>query len=267
MRHRRKNVTQRRKDAKKNAEEWFALFFASLRLCVTFFLLCLTGCAPTTNAPTPRVEADFALVTKSAGITYRYEKWWKEPGNIQQTVGNGCAFLDYNNDGNLDILFVGQPCALYKGDGKGKFTDVSAETKISALPGRFLGVAVGDYDNDGFDDIYLSAYRGGVLLHNEGGKRFANMTAALGIPAQPFGTSCAFADMNGDGFLDLFIGNYVVLGPDTDPQLCREKEQMTSCGPRFYKPEFGALYINQGGGKFVRDMRKSCSASLRWGRF
>ena len=195
----------------------------------------------------------FSLVTDAAGIGYRYGKWWKEPGNIQQTIGNGCAFLDYDGDGNLDILLVGQPSALYKGDGKGHFADVSGETGIAALSGRFLGVAVGDYDNDGFDDLYLSAYQGGKLLHNVGGRRFEEVTEAMGVPAQPWGTSCCFLDMNGDGFLDLYIGNYVKFDAATKPQLCPEKGQLTACGPRFYGPEFGTLWINQSGKRFVRD--------------
>ena len=81
---------------------------------------------------------------------YRWTIPGPRPLNILQTIGNGCAFLDYNNDGNLDILLVGPKLALYKGDGHGHFTDVTHETGLDKLHGHFLGCAVGDYDNDGY---------------------------------------------------------------------------------------------------------------------
>ena len=109
----------------------------------------------------------FEDVTQKAGLDYHWSITGKRPLTILQTIGNGCAFLDYDGDGNLDILLVGPHPALYKGDGKGHFTDVTKETGLDKLSGHFLGCAVGDYDNDGYPDIYISAYRGGVLLHNE----------------------------------------------------------------------------------------------------
>jgi hypothetical protein len=174
-------------------------------------------------------------------------------------VGNGCGFLDYNNDGNLDVLLVGPKVALYQGDGTGRFTDVSAATGLARLSGRFLGCAVGDYDNDGFDDLYLSAYRGGALLRNAGGTGFQEVTKAAGIGPQPWGTSCAFADVDNDGRLDLYVGNYVVFGPNTQPQLCPMSGHLSSCGPRYYQPERGVLYRNEGDGRF-RDVTKAWGA-------
>jgi hypothetical protein len=205
-----------------------------------------TPAAPTTNTGTSL----FADVTRAAGINYRWEVEGKRPLNILQTIGNGCAFLDYNNDGNLDILLVGPKLALYQGDGKGHFTDVSHETGLDALHGHFLGCAVGDYDNDGYDDLYISAYRGGLLLHNEGGKRFQDVTAQSGIAPQRWGTSCTFVDLDGDGKLDLYICNYVKYDLNTQPQLCNYSGFESACGPRFYQPEIGVLYHNEGGGKF-----------------
>src|SRR5205823_14090585 len=103
---------------------------------------------------------------QAAGLNYAWTIPGKRPLNILQTIGNGCAFLDYDQDGNLDILLVGPKLALYKGDGHGHFTDVTHQVGLDRLSGQFLGCAVGDYDNDGFPDIYLTAYRGGALLHN-----------------------------------------------------------------------------------------------------
>ncbi|MDQ2731610.1 MAG: FG-GAP-like repeat-containing protein, partial [Armatimonadota bacterium] len=199
----------------------------------------------------PAAAARFVDVTRGAGLKYQWSIPGKRPFNILQLVGNGCALLDYNNDGNLDILLVGPKLALFKGDGHGHFTDVTHEAGLDALSGHFLGCAVGDYDNDGFDDIYISAYRGGVLLHNEGGKRFRDVTQEAGIAAQPWGTSCAFADVDNDGKLDLFIGNYVQFGPTTQPQLCLAAGSIVgACGPDHYAPEHGRLYHNEDGHHF-----------------
>lgn len=225
-----------------------------------------TGAKPTPSAPstigTPVANAlpptdttpsdvQFVDVAESAGLHYTWEIAGKRPLNILQTIGNGCAFLDYDNDGNLDILLVGPKLALYKGDGKGHFTDVSREAGLADLTGNFLGCTVGDYDNDGFDDIYITAYRGGVLLHNEGGKRFKEVSASSGIGSIPWGTSATFTDVDGDGKLDLYVCNYVQFGPETEPQLCDYSGHLGACGPRFYKPEFGRLFRNLGSGKFA----------------
>ena len=143
---------------------------------------------------------------------------------------------------------MGPRLALYRGDGHGRFSDATSATGLDRLKQHFLGCAVGDYDNDGHDDLYLSAYRGGMLLHNENG--FRDVTQAAGIPPQPWGAACGFADLNGDGKLDLYIGNYVQFGRRTEPQLCEYSGHMSACGPRFYQPEKASLFWNAGGGMF-----------------
>ena len=216
-------------------------------------------------AGTPqRGDAIFRDVADAAHLRYEWKIPGKRPLNILQTIGNGCAFLDYNGDRNLDILLIGSPPALFKGDGKGAFTDVSAETGIAALKGAFLGCAVGDYDNDGFDDVYLTAYRGGALLHNRKGQKFEDVTKAAGIAPQPWGTSAAFAETEpGNGRLDLFIGNYAEFGPTTEPQLCEEQGVLTSCGPRRYAPLRGAFYKNLGNGHFADKTATNGAATAR----
>jgi enediyne biosynthesis protein E4 len=228
---------------------------------------------PTVSASArPKEPPFFVDVTEQAGLRYRWVIEGKRPCNILQTIGNGCAFLDYDEDGNLDILLVGSRPALFRGDGKGRFMEVTREAGLDTLSGRFMGCAVGDYDDDGFSDIYLSAYRGGALLHNELTndqrrttnerdivsvrrsslvvRQFRDVTAQAGLAPQPWGSSCAFLDAEGDEKLDLYVGNYVQFGIKTEPQLCDYHGVRASCGPNQYQAERGVLYRNIGEGKF-----------------
>ena len=201
--------------------------------------------------PQAAAPALFTDVAEAAGLHYRWAIAGPRPLDILQTIGNGCAFLDYDNDGNLDVLLVGPKLALYKGDGKGHFTDVTHQMSLDKLHGHFLGCAVGDYDNDGYDDVYLSGYGTGILLHNQHGRGFQDVTAQAGLKPQPWGTSAAWAETTpGSGRLDLFVANYARFGPD-DPQLCDSHGVQTSCGPRYYRPLKGVLYHSLGGGRFA----------------
>jgi hypothetical protein len=219
-----------------------------------------SGTDPAGTARSAGPDALFVDVSQAAGIHYRWQIPGRRPLNILQTIGNGCAFLDYDNDGNLDILLVGPKLALYRGDGHGHFTDVTHATGLDRLSGHFLGCAVGDYDNDGYPDIYLSAYRGGALLHNEAAGKsatsrsirlFRDVTRETGIAPQPWGTSCGFVEsVPGSGLLDLYLCNYAVFGPTGVPQLCEENGVLTSCGPRSYTPLKGVFYRSDGHGRF-----------------
>ena len=194
----------------------------------------------------------FVDMAQQSGLHYRWTIPGPRPLDILQTIGNGCAFLDYNNDGSLDILLVGTDhLALYKGDGHGHFADVSHSMGLDTLRGHFLGCATGDYDNDGWEDVYVSGYRTGLLLRNDGGKGFRDVTRAAGLASQPWGTSCAWGDIDGDGRLDLFVGNYAKFDPATDKRLCDMKGTQSGCGPLTYLPVHGVLYRNTGGGKFT----------------
>jgi len=221
-------------------------------LIVAIAALLNTGCAgqrersPQQLATSLPITVRFVDIAGAAGIRYRWYQPVKRPLNIQQTIGTGCGFLDYNNDGNLDILLIGPQIALYRGDGHGHFVDVTHQTGLDVLHGDFRGCAAGDYDNDGFEDLYLSAYRGGDLLHNCGGRRFIDVTAASGIKPQPWGTSCAFFDAGNDGKLDLFIGNYVDFDSAKDTGLCTDHSVLTACGPQHFAGLHGVLYHNLG---------------------
>ena len=237
-------------------------------------LVLLAGCHPqplTSALPPPAVsQAQFEEVSAQAGLHYKWVIPGPRPLNILQTIGSGCAFLDYDNDGNLDVLLIGPKLVLYKGDGKGHFTDVTHAMGLDKFHGHFLGCAVGDCDNDGYDDVYVSGYRTGLLLHNENGRGFKDVTQAAGLRPQPWGTSCAWGDVDGDGKLDLYVGNYVDFGPDAK-QLCLETVKggttrlLTSCGPEQYKPLKGVLYHNDGAGRF-RDVTKEWGADSVTGK-
>src|SRR5262249_40267022 len=140
---------------------------------------------------------------------------------IVDANGSGVAWLDVDNDGNLDLLIVngssrdhvkqgGDPmAALYRNDGKGHFDDVTAKSGVNRR-GWGSGVCVADYDNDGFSDVYISGIGGGALLHNNGDGTFSDVTrrARVGNEGR-WGTGCAFGDYNRDGFVDLYVANYV----------------------------------------------------------
>ena len=252
----------------------------SCLFCLSLFSLALAGCGPEeefvhplstpqagswitlhrtpSSAPTGAAAlgspgdaiALFADRASETGLRYHWVIPGPRPLDILQTIGNGCAFLDYDRSGNLSILLVGPKLALYKGDGHGHFTDVTHQTGLDKLHGHFLGCTVGDYDDDGYEDLYISGYRTGLLLHNEQGKRFRDVSSAAGIKPQPWGTSCAFADIDNDGRLDLFVGNYAQYDPQRGPRLCSDQGVLSSCGPNYYFGRPGVLYHNEGGGRF-----------------
>jgi len=229
----------------------------------------VTGChghTETGHVPVPSIR--LVDVAGRAGLDYRWSIPGKRPLNILQTIGNGCAFLDYDNDGSLDILLVGNRVALYRGDGHGHFVDATRRCHLDSLRGHFLGCAVGDYDGDGFDDIYLSAYRGGVLLHNRQSKYFDNVTRAAGIAPQPWGTSCAFVEtVPGSARLDLVICNYAQFDDKRPtPQLCRYAGLLTSCPPTTYHPVKAVFYRNLGNGRFADESGPSGVAKSTSGR-
>ena len=228
-------------------------------LAYTLLLVLGGGCSRTpTGNPSPNGVAlptvsegvRFVNVAVSAGLKYRWQAPTRRPLTILDSIGNGCAFLDYNNDGNLDALLVGSKLALYQGDGKGHFTDVTAQTGLANLKGHFLGCAVGDYDNDGYSDLVITGYKTGLLLHSVGGQRFKDVTRTTGIQPQSWGTSSAFGDIDGDGKLDLYIGNYVRFDSSSQ-QYCKTNGVNTSCPPGIYDGVAGRLYHNLGGGHFA----------------
>lgn len=197
---------------------------------------------------------------QQAGLDYTFHIPGRHPFSILMSIGNGCAFLDYDNDGNLDVLLVGyEGPKLFRGDGRGHFRDVTAQVGLvlKTPPGAlWLGCAVGDIDNDGYPDIYLSGYHTAALLHNNGGKRFEDITRHAGIHPELWGTSCGFADIDGDGKLDLFVANYVSFQRDAPDELCQHAGQMTGCDPAKYHALPPTFYHNLGGNRFRDETRQ-----------
>ena len=224
--------------------------------------------APAAVGPRPRGAAPsppplpFADVTKAAGIDFAHETGAYGERLLPETMGGGVAFLDYDNDGDQDLLLVnsapwpwrdGEPAAgsrLYRNRGDGAFDDVSAAAGVD-VPLYGMGVAVGDYDGDGFMDVYLTAVGRNRLLRNDGGRGFVDVTerAAVAGADDAWSTSAAFFDSDGDGDLDLFVCNYVGWSPAIDRAV---DFRLTGIGRAYGPPtDFpgadSVLYRNDGG--------------------
>ena len=186
---------------------------------------------------------------------------------ILETMGCGAAFLDYDNDGWLDILLLtgrrledtpkGAVIRLYRNNRDGTFTDVTEKSGL----GRSVwacGITVGDYDNDGFDDLFITCWGQNILFHNNGDGTFADVTAKAGLLREGvhYGTGCTWIDYDRDGNLDLFISHYLVFDFAKVPAsgknpACNWKGLPVNCGPRGLPQEGPRLYHNNGNGTFT----------------
>jgi hypothetical protein len=242
----------------------------------------LSGCAPRSNPADGRVvparaTADpvrFTDVTEAAGIRFRHTSGRSGRLLLPETLGAGCAFLDYDRDGKLDLFLVNSSrlsgfqgkgpfySALYRNNGDGTFTDVTKKAGL-AVDCYGLGVAVADYDGDGFPDLYLTALGPNHLFHNTGDGAFTDVTAKAGVgepmssgrppdrPPSPFSSSAAWLDYDRDGNLDLFVGHYCRWSLAAN-QVCTDSAgRKHLCGPTFYKGEPSTLYRNNGDGTFT----------------
>ncbi|HKW35650.1 MAG TPA: CRTAC1 family protein [Candidatus Acidoferrum sp.] len=233
------------------------------------------GVATHTAKPVPRpapsglpFNAHFVDVAEAAGLRAPVVYGGVESKRyILEATGCGCAFLDYDNDGWMDVFLLsgtrldGNPPEatnrLYKNNRDGTFTDVTERAGLQAV-GWACGVCVGDYDNDGFDDIFCTYFGQNRLYHNSGDGTFTDVTKTAGLwNEQPrWGAGCAFLDYNRDGHLDLFVSNYVrfsfehapVPGANTN---CNWKGIPVECGPRGLPTGKHSLYRNNGDGTFT----------------
>ena len=212
-------------------------------------------------APTPsRSAVEFVDVTASSGIRFTHVNGAFGKRYLPETMGSGVAFLDYDNDGRQDILLVnstrfpGRPGprglpALYHNNGDGTFTDVTRAMGL-AVEIYGMGVAVADYDNDGWEDIYITAVGASHLFHNVHGQRFEDVTARAGVGDTGFSASAAFFDYDRDGRVDLFVCHYVDWSPEKDLFCTLDGRNKTYCTPESYRGQSARLYRNRGDGTF-----------------
>ncbi|HEY8505605.1 MAG TPA: CRTAC1 family protein [Gemmataceae bacterium] len=212
-------------------------------------------------APTPGLPW-FEDVTAEAGIDFEHFDSATEMHYIQETLGSGLGWIDYDNDGWVDLFCVqdgpvrpkpGDPAPtnkLYRNNRDGTFTDVTEKAGL-ARSGFGLGCAVGDYDNDGFDDLAVTYHGGVVLYRNQGDGTFADVTEKAGLHDPHLATSCGWGDIDGDGLLDLYVCNYVEIDMDHYPD-CRVREDLRrTCSPSVFPAVAHKLFRNRGDGTFA----------------
>jgi len=238
------------------------------------------------NRLTPRVAKEIAAipytrftdVTSASGIRFVHNSGAYGEKLLPETMGGGVAFFDFDNDGAQDLLFVnsdfwpgkappGQKAptmALYRNDGRGHFRDV---TPNSGLDVSFygMGVAIGDYDNDGLDDVFITGVGSNNLFHNEGKGRFSEVTVPAGVGGSlnAWSTGAAFIDYDNDGKLDLFVCNYVQWSREIDLKV---NYTLNGVGRAYGRPmnfegSFPYLYHNEGDGRF-KDVSKESGIQI-----
>ena len=216
--------------------------------------------SPSPTPPRPSGPIEFTDVSAQAGIQFKHNSGAFGKKYLPETLGIGCAFLDYDSDGWQDILIINSTAwperktprtvpALYHNNQDGTFTDVTRQAGLAvAMYG--IGVAVADYDNDGNEDIYITCLGPNHLFRNLGNGKFADVTGRAGVGDPSFSTSAVWFDYDNDGKLDLFVANYVDWTVETD-QLCSlDGKNKSYCTPQSYKGQSPTLYHNRGNGTF-----------------
>ena len=235
----------------------------------------VSGQVPQSSIKNPSPGVTFVNVTRQAGLNattiYGDEK---RNRYLLETTGSGAAFIDYDNDGWQDIFLpsgtrldglppnVTSTNRLYRNNGNGRFSDVTEKAGL-VKTGWAQGVCVGDYENDGYDDIFVSGYGKNTLYHNNGTGTFSEVAEKTGVSNNRtrWGSGCAFLDYDRDGYLDLFVASYIDLDlktaplPETGP--CLYKGLTVACGPPGLTGGINMLYRNQGNGTFTDVSEKS----------
>jgi hypothetical protein len=224
------------------------------------------------------VSVQFTDITSTSGITFKHTLS-PEKKYIAESMSGGVALFDYDNDGYLDIFFVNSltvellkankksRSALYRNNRDGTFSDVTDKAGVSDV-GWGMGCAVGDFNNDGFDDLYVTSVGPDHLFKNNGNGTFADVTQKAGVSDPRFSTGAAFLDYDNDGRLDLFVTNYVGFDLDhlpafgVDPS-CQFKGVPVQCGPRGLPGAGDSLFHNNGDGTFTDVSKKAGVADSR----
>ncbi|MBZ5669570.1 MAG: CRTAC1 family protein [Acidobacteriia bacterium] len=237
-------------------------FLVARFLLLPIGMVCLFGSQLTRQSTAP--AGPFTDVRASSGITYRQRNGAIGGKELIETFTSGCGLVDYDNDGLLDIYMVNGAATpslrkegpeysnrLYRNLGNFKFVDV---TQVAHAEGRGygMGVAVGDYDNDGFPDLYITSFGQNQLLHNRGDGTFEDVTEKAGVGGGGWSTSAAFFDYDRDGYLDLFVARYVVYELGKHPRCGDQKRSLFSyCLPDLFQPMTDLLFHNNHDGTFT----------------
>ena len=232
------------------------------RLPLLFLAAFLTsGLAETETAP-PRPGFFAKIPPSGSGIGWVHENAMSEMRHLPETLGPGCAFFDYDNDGWVDLYLVNYgpsdffspekrlSNALYRNNGDGTFSDVTGKAGVAA--GSFgMGAAAADYDNDGDTDLYVTAYGRAILYENQGKGTFRDVTQNSGLAASGWTTSAAWFDSDGDGWLDLFVCSFVKYQTN-NPVRCGNNQLGKNyyCIPTFFEPTPNLLFRNNRDGTF-----------------
>jgi hypothetical protein len=238
----------------------------------------LSSATETPSFPATRATASAAFedITEASGMNFRYVSSHTSKKYLVETMGAGVALFDYDNDGRLDIFLVnGAPIAdptpkgtipqkdgprtwnrLYHQKADGTFEDVTEKAGLQGI-GYGMGVAVGDYDNDGYEDLFVTGYGRNTLYHNNGDGTFTDVTASSGLAGSGWSTSAAWVDYDNDGLLDLVVLRYVTW--DWDDFWCGEHREnyRAYCHPDLFSPIAPMLYHNDGNGHFTEVTRQA----------
>jgi enediyne biosynthesis protein E4 len=244
-------------------------------IAVAILLVALFACAtlaqtqkPAEHVSTPPAQANrypsYENVTEKSHIQFQHSFGEQKLSSILEATGSGCVWFDYNNDGLLDLYVLsgryldgvtdhskadGKEATnhLYRNNGDGTFTDVTAQ---AGVPGKgfAMGVTAGDYDNDGYEDLFITNWGSAILYHNNGDGTFTDVTEKAGVQNNHFGVGAAFVDYDRDGRLDLFVGNYLKFDPHAK-RLYYTADAFA--GPLDYEGEGNRLFHNNGDGTFT----------------
>jgi enediyne biosynthesis protein E4 len=250
---------------------WSSSLVADIPVRITAQEIQKSAAAPSSDT-TPGLFVD---ITQKSGMNFRYQASHTSKKYLIETMGAGVALFDYDNDGRLDIFLVnGAPLddptplgtipkksgsmfwnRLYHQKADGTFEDVTQKAGLQG-EGYGMGVAVGDYDNDGYEDLYVTGFGGNHLYHNNGNGTFTDVTAKAGVGGSGWSTSAAWVDLDGDGYLDLVVLRY--LDWDFADVWCGEHREgyRAYCHPENFKAVSPLVYHNNGDGTFTEDAAK-----------
>jgi len=246
------------------------------RALIALFVIFLFA-TPACMIGTPANDVHFVDITDQAGIKFKHVSS-PEKKYVVESMSGGVALFDYDHDGYLDIYLVNSltvdmvkskqktRSALYHNNGDGTFTDITDKAGVGDI-GWGMGVAIGDYNNDGWDDIYVTCLGPNHLLRNNGNGTFTDVTQKAGVGDPRWSTGAAFVDYDNDGKLDLFVSNYVDFDVNNLPEFgkgrtCQFKGIPVQCGPRGLKGAGDTLYHNNGDGTFTDVSKKAGVADL-----